>query len=72
MTLIKSVLNSIPIFFFSFFRVSKNVMDKLVGLQRQLLWGRKLRPKEDCLGELGYSLSAKGEKGLGYKGFGEV
>ena len=34
--------------------------------------GRKLRPKEDCLGELGYSLSAKEERGLGYKGFGEV
>jgi len=34
--------------------------------------GQKLRPEEDCLGELGYSLSAKGEMGLGYKGFGEV
>ena len=38
-TLIKAVLNSIPIFFISFFRVPKNVVDKLVRLQRSFLWG---------------------------------
>ena len=38
-TLIKSVLNSIPIFFFSFFRVLKKVVDRLVGLQSRFLWG---------------------------------
>lgn len=39
MTLIQSVLTSIPIYFFSFFRVPKNVMDKLVSIQRKFLWG---------------------------------
>ena len=39
MTLIKSVLTSIPIYFFSFFRVPKKVIDKLVCLQRKFLWG---------------------------------
>ena len=38
-TLIKSILNPIPIFFISFFRVPKNVVDKLVRLQRSFLWG---------------------------------
>lgn len=39
MTLIKSVLNSILIYFLSFFRIPKKVVDKLVKLQRWLLWG---------------------------------
>jgi len=32
-------LNIIPIYFFSFFRVPKRVVDKLVSLQRRFLWG---------------------------------
>ena len=39
MTLIQSVLTSIPIYLFSFFRVPKSVADKLVRLQRRFLWG---------------------------------
>ena len=39
MTLIKSVLTSIPIYFFSFFRVPNKVVDKLVRIQRRFLWG---------------------------------
>ena len=38
-TLIKSVLTSIPIYFFSFFRVTKVVAEKLVRVQRRFLWG---------------------------------
>jgi len=41
-TLIKSVLNSILIFFFSFFRVLKKVVDRLVRLQCWFLWGENL------------------------------
>jgi len=37
-TLIKVVLNSIHIYF-SFFRVPKSILDKLVWLQRRFLWG---------------------------------
>ena len=40
--LINSVLTSIPIYFFSFFRVPKQVVDKLVRLQRNFLWGGAL------------------------------
>ena len=39
MTLITLVLTSIPIYFFSFFRVLRQVVDKLVKLQRNFLWG---------------------------------
>ena len=39
MTLINSVLTSIPIYFFSFFRVPKKVVNKLTRLQRNFLWG---------------------------------
>ena len=38
-TLIQSVLTSIPIYFFSFFRVPQSVVDKLVKLQHRFLWG---------------------------------
>ena len=38
-TLIQSVLTSIPIYFFSFFRVPQSVVDKLVKIQRRFLWG---------------------------------
>ena len=41
-TLIQSVLTSIPIYFFSFFRGPKNVLDKLVSIQRKFLWGGAL------------------------------
>ena len=39
MTLIMSVLTSIPIYFFSFFRVPNKVVDKLVRIHRRFLWG---------------------------------
>ena len=39
MTLIQSVLTSIPIFFFSFFRIPQSVATKLVKIQRVFLWG---------------------------------
>ena len=39
MILINSMLTSIPIYFFSFFRVHKKVENKIVRLQRKFLWG---------------------------------
>ena len=46
LTLIKVVLNSIPIYFFSFFRVPKSILDKLVWLQRRFLWGGGVEHKQ--------------------------
>ena len=39
MTLIRSILTSIPIYFLSFFRILNKVADKLVQIQRRFLWG---------------------------------
>ena len=39
MTLIQSVLTSLPIYFLSFFRIPKKVVEKLVSIQRRFLWG---------------------------------
>ena len=38
-TLINLVLTSIPIYFLSFFRIPKQVVNKIVRLQRNFLWG---------------------------------
>ena len=38
-TLINSVLTALPIYLLSFFRVPKKVVQKLVSIQRNFLWG---------------------------------
>ena len=45
-TLIQSVLTSIPILFFSFFRIPNSVLDKLVSIQHKFLWGGGLEQKK--------------------------
>ena len=44
--LIQSVLTSIPIYYFSFFRVPQTVISKLIKLQRKFLWGGGLESKK--------------------------
>ena len=38
-TLINSVLNALPIYLFSFFKIPQKVAHRLVALQRNFLWG---------------------------------
>ncbi|KAH1194450.1 putative ribonuclease H protein [Glycine max] len=38
-TLIKSVLNALPIYLLSFFKIPQRIVDKLVSLQRTFMWG---------------------------------
>ena len=38
-TLIKSVLNALPIYLLSFFKIPQRIVDKLVSLQRNFMWG---------------------------------
>lgn len=38
-TLINSVLNSLPIFFLSFLRIPRKVLKILIRIQRNILWG---------------------------------
>lgn len=37
--LLKSVLTSIPLYYLSFFRISRKVLKTLIGIQRSFLWG---------------------------------
>lgn len=39
LTLINSVLSSLPLYFFSFYKAPKKVINELVRLQKQFLWG---------------------------------
>ena len=67
MTLIKTVLTSIPIYFFSFFRVPKKVEDKLVSLQRRFLWGGDCEQKKIAWIKWETVCLPKENEGLGIK-----
>jgi len=45
-TLIQSVLTSIHIYFFSFFKVPNRVMNKLVSIQHKFLWCGEIEEKK--------------------------
>ena len=45
-TLIKFVLDSIPIHLFSFFKAPNKILDKLVWIQRHFLWGGGMEQKK--------------------------
>ncbi|XP_023757451.1 uncharacterized protein LOC111905950 [Lactuca sativa] len=40
-TLVKSVLGSLPLFYFSLFKASKKVIENLESIRRNFLWGKK-------------------------------
>lgn len=40
-SLLNSVLNNIPIFWFSFFKAPRVVLEEITRIQKQLLWGYK-------------------------------
>ncbi|XP_072076830.1 uncharacterized protein [Arachis hypogaea] len=41
LVLIKSVLNSLPVFYLSLFKMPKAVAEKLISLQRRFMWSKK-------------------------------
>jgi hypothetical protein len=47
-TLINSVLSSLPLYFFSFFKAPVCVLKELVGIQRKFLWGGGMESKKVC------------------------
>ena len=67
MTLIKFVLTSIPLYFVSFFRAPKLVVDKLVRLQRRFLWGGRLDQNKIAWIRWGTVTSSKENGGLDIK-----
>ena len=64
-TLIKSVLNTIPIYFLSFFKILKKVVHKLVKLQRWFLWGVDTEHKKIAWVSNGSACLSKEKGGLG-------
>ncbi|KAH1213739.1 putative ribonuclease H protein [Glycine max] len=46
LTLIKAVLIALPLFYLSFFKAPKTVINRLSSIQRQFLWGGKLEEKK--------------------------
>ncbi|XP_057747667.1 uncharacterized protein LOC130966862 [Arachis stenosperma] len=41
LVLVKSVLNSLPVYYLSLFKMSKAVVEKLISLQRRFLWSKE-------------------------------
>ena len=48
LTLIKSVLNSLPIYYMSLFKMPKDIALKIVKLQRRFFWGGSTGEKMGC------------------------
>jgi len=57
--LLNSVLNSIPIFFLSFLKMSNGVWRHIVRIQRHYLWGRGREKFHGSNGHMSVSLRVK-------------
>jgi len=66
-TLIKSVLNALPIYLLSFFKIPQRVVDKLVSLQRNFMWGENQQHKRISWVKWEVVCLPKSEGGLGIK-----
>ncbi|MCH81419.1 LINE-1 reverse transcriptase like, partial [Trifolium medium] len=66
-TLINSVLSSLPLYFFSFFKAPKGVITDLIKLQRNFLWGGGMDAKKLCWVRWENICLPKDKGGLGVK-----
>jgi hypothetical protein len=66
-TLINSVLSSLPLYFFSFFKAPRCVLQQLVRLQRNFLWGGGAADKRLCWVKWDQVCLPKEQGGLGVK-----
>lgn len=67
LTLINSVLNSLPIYFMSFYKAPKKVINKIVSIQRNFLWGGSLGVRKIAWVKWERVCLSKKEGGLGVK-----
>ncbi|XP_057529851.1 uncharacterized protein LOC130808392 [Amaranthus tricolor] len=49
LTMIKSVINSLPVYYMSMFKMPKSIASKIVKLQRRFFWGGSNGEKMGCL-----------------------
>ncbi|CAJ2672826.1 unnamed protein product [Trifolium pratense] len=66
-TLINSVLSSLPLYFFSFYKAPRCIINKLVRIQRNFLWGGGLEDKKLCWIKWEQVCIPKDKGGLGVK-----
>ncbi|GAU51457.1 hypothetical protein TSUD_413540, partial [Trifolium subterraneum] len=66
-TLINSVLSSLPLYFFSFFKVPVCVLQDLINIQRRFLWGGRSDIKKICWVSWDTICLPKDKGGLGIK-----
>jgi hypothetical protein len=66
-TLVNSVLASIPLYFFSFFKAPCCVIKQLVRIQRNFLWGGSIEDKKLCWIKWDQICLSKAQGGLGVK-----
>jgi hypothetical protein len=66
-TLINSVLTSMPLYFFSFYKAPSCVLKQLVRIQRNFLWGGGLEEKKLCWVKWDQVSLPKSQGGLGVK-----
>jgi hypothetical protein len=67
LTLINSVLSSLPLYFFSFYKSPKSVILELVRLQRNFLWGGGMEGNKMCWVSWDRICQPKEKGGLGIK-----
>ncbi|PNX82415.1 cysteine-rich receptor-like protein kinase, partial [Trifolium pratense] len=64
-TLINSVLSSLPLYFFSFYKAPRCVINQLVRIQRNFLWGGGVEDKKLCWVKWSQVCLPKDKGGLG-------
>ncbi|GAU18465.1 hypothetical protein TSUD_366480 [Trifolium subterraneum] len=66
-TLLNSVLSSLPLYFFSFYKAPVSVIKELVSIQRTFLWGGGMDNKKVCWVSWDRICGTKEKGGLGIK-----
>jgi hypothetical protein len=66
-TLINLVLSSLPLYFFSFFKAPKSIIQQLARIQRNFLWGGVLNGKKICWVSWDHICLPRDKGGLGVK-----
>jgi hypothetical protein len=66
-TLINSVLSSLPLYFFSFFKAPRCIINQLVKIQRKFLWGGGVENKKICWIKWDHICLPREKGGLGVK-----
>lgn len=64
-TLAKSVLGSLPIYYFSIFKAPKKVIDSLESMRRRFVWGGDMEKKKICWVSWSKVMAPKEKGGLG-------